>query len=123
MGFVSKGSFTVLGLTRKLRALKGALQLLMNRYMGKSDLLRLPERDSTKGFVVLSLRNSTSNHLGAQGTFKTTIFMHATLVGGGGTARGLWPRAGFGFQVSGLRVNPTPNPNRRRRRRAFSRWL
>jgi len=39
--------------------------------MGKFALLRylIPERVSTKGFVVLIIGNSRSNHSGAQGTF------------------------------------------------------
>jgi len=31
---------------------------------------QVPERVPTKSFVVLIIRNSKSNHLGAQGTFK-----------------------------------------------------
>jgi len=47
---------------------KGALQLLMNRY-GWIRFAQVPERVSTKSFVVLIIGNSKSNHLGAQGTF------------------------------------------------------
>jgi len=48
--------------------LKGALQLLINRY-GLIRFAHVPERVSTKSFVVLSIGNTISNHLGAQGTF------------------------------------------------------
>ena len=48
--------------------LKGALQLLRNRY-GSIRFAQVPERVSTKSFVVLIIGNSKSNHLGAQGTF------------------------------------------------------
>jgi len=47
---------------------KGALQLLINRY-GQICFAQVPERVSTKSFVVLIIENSKSNHLGAQGTF------------------------------------------------------
>jgi len=46
--------------------LEGALQLLMNRY-GYIRFAHGPERVLTKGFVVLIIGNSKSNHLGAQG--------------------------------------------------------
>ena len=49
---------------------KGALQLLINRY-GKIRFAQVPERVSTKSFVVLIIGNSKSFHLGAQGTFKS----------------------------------------------------
>ena len=39
----------------------------MNRY-GKIRSAQVPERVLTKGFVVLIIGNSMSNHLGAQGT-------------------------------------------------------
>jgi len=48
---------------------KGALQLLMNRY-GSNRFAQVPERVSTKSFVVLIIGNSKSNHFGAQGTLK-----------------------------------------------------
>jgi len=38
--------------------------------MGKLRFAQVPERISTKSFVVLIIGNSKSNHLGAQGTFK-----------------------------------------------------
>ena len=43
--------------------------------MVKFALLRylIPERVSTKSFVVLIIGNSKSFHLGAQGTFNTTL--------------------------------------------------
>jgi len=40
----------------------------MNRY-GSIRFAQVPERVSTKSFVVLTIGNSKSNHLGAQGTF------------------------------------------------------
>jgi len=52
-----------------LLVFKGALQLLMNRY-GTIHFAQVPERVSTKSFVVLMIGNSKSNHVGAQGTFK-----------------------------------------------------
>jgi len=51
---------------------KGALQLLINRY-GYIRFTQVPERVSTKSFVVLIIGNSKSNHFGAQGTFKLII--------------------------------------------------
>jgi len=51
---------------------KGALQLLMNGY-GYIRFAQVPERVSTKSFVVLIIGNLKSNHLGAQGTFKQFI--------------------------------------------------
>jgi len=48
---------------------KGALQLLINRY-GYIRFAHVHERVSTKSFVVLIIGNSESNHLGAQGIFK-----------------------------------------------------
>ena len=48
--------------------LKGALQLLINRY-GYTHFAQVPARVSTQSFVVLIMGNSKSNHLGAQGTF------------------------------------------------------
>jgi len=47
---------------------KDALQLLVNRY-GLFRFAQVPERVSTKSAFVLIIRNSKSNHLGAQGTF------------------------------------------------------
>jgi len=47
---------------------KGALQLLMNRY-GSICFAPVHERVSIKSFVVLIRRNSNSNHLCVQGTF------------------------------------------------------
>jgi len=44
------------------------MQLLMNQY-GYIRFAQVPERGSTKSVVVLSIGNSKSNHLGAQGTF------------------------------------------------------
>jgi len=35
---------------------------------------QVPERVSTMSFVVLSIGNSKSNHVGAQGTFKGACF-------------------------------------------------
>ena len=49
-----------------------SLQLLMNRY-GYICVAHVHERVSTQSFVVLIICNSKPNHLGAQGTFKTTI--------------------------------------------------
>jgi len=54
-----------LGLTPRF---KGALQLLINRY-GKIRFAQVPERISTKSFVVSITGNSKANYLGAQGTF------------------------------------------------------
>ena len=48
---------------------KGALQLLINRY-DEIRLAHVHERVLTKSFVVLIIGNSKSFHLGAQGTFK-----------------------------------------------------
>jgi len=49
---------------------KGApLQLLMNRDE-KNCFAQVPERVSTKNFIVLIIGNSRSIHLGAQGTVK-----------------------------------------------------
>ena len=49
---------------RKRRTgVKGALQLLMNRY-GQIRFAQVPKRVSTKSFVVLIIGNSKSNHLG-----------------------------------------------------------
>jgi len=47
---------------------KGALQLRINRYESIR-FAQVPERISTKSFVVLIIGNSKSNHVGAQGTF------------------------------------------------------
>jgi len=52
--------------------LKGALQLLINRY-GSIRFAHVHERVSTTSFVVLILGNSESNHLGAQGTFQGPV--------------------------------------------------
>ena len=46
--------------------LKGALQLLINRY-GQIRFAQIPERVSTKCFVVLIIANSKSNQLDVQG--------------------------------------------------------
>jgi len=64
----------VVGVTRQLSWLTrvrvtGALQLLMNRY-GEIRFAQVPERVSTKSFVVLIIGNSKSFHLGAQGTLR-----------------------------------------------------
>ena len=48
---------------------KGALQLLSDRY-GYILFAQVPERVSTKSFVILIIGNSKSFHLGVQGTFK-----------------------------------------------------
>jgi len=48
--------------------LKGGLQLLINRYV-QIRFAQVPERVSTKSFVILIIGNSKSFHLGAQGTF------------------------------------------------------
>jgi len=47
---------------------KGALQLLINRY-GQIRFAQVPERVSTESVVVLIIENSKSFHLGAQSTF------------------------------------------------------
>ena len=47
---------------------KGALQLLINRYC-QIRLAHVHKRVLTKSFVVLIIGNSKSFHLGAQGTF------------------------------------------------------
>jgi len=53
---------------------KGALQLLMNRY-GSIRFAQVPEQVSTtKSFVVLIIGNSKSNHFGAQGILKSMPF-------------------------------------------------
>jgi len=55
-----------------IRDVNGALQLLINRY----EYIRsaqVPERVLTKGFVVLIIRSSKSNHLSALGTFKLQL--------------------------------------------------
>ena len=52
--------------------LKGALQLLINRY-GSIRFAHVHERVSTKSFVVLIIGNPKSFHLGAQGTFNPTL--------------------------------------------------
>jgi len=49
---------------------KGALQLLINRY-GLIRFAQVPERVLTKSFVVLIIGNSKSFHIGAQGTFNS----------------------------------------------------
>jgi len=51
-----------------LRTIKGALQLLTNRY-GSTRFAQVPERGSTESFVVLIIGNLKSNDLGAQSTF------------------------------------------------------
>ena len=51
---------------------KGALQLLINRYVSIR-LAQVPERISTQSFVVLIRGNSKSFHLGAQSTFKRAL--------------------------------------------------
>jgi len=53
------------------KQLKGALQLLIHRYGSvRFAHVQVHERVSTKSFVLLSIENSKSNHLGAQSTFK-----------------------------------------------------
>jgi len=44
--------------------------------MGKIRFAQVPERVSTKSFVVLVIGNSKSNHLGAQGTLKEKLVTH-----------------------------------------------
>ena len=51
------------------RGFKGALQLLLNRYV-EIHFAQVPERVLNEVFVILVLENSKSNHLGAQGTFE-----------------------------------------------------
>jgi len=51
-------------------SLKRALELLVNRY-GSIRFAQVPERVSTQSFVVLIIGNLKSNHLGAEGTFKS----------------------------------------------------
>ena len=51
---------------------EGALRILMNRY-GSIRLARVPERVSTTSLVILSIGNSKSFHLGAQGTFDPAV--------------------------------------------------
>jgi len=51
---------------------KGALQLRGERYR-QIRFAQVPERVSTKSFVVLIIGNSKSNHLGAQGTFQSAL--------------------------------------------------
>jgi len=51
---------------------KGALQLLINRY-GYIRFAQVPERVSTKSFFVLIIGKSRSNHSGAQGTIKGAL--------------------------------------------------
>jgi len=66
----AQDGFEVLNLLYLLTCLlKGALQLLINRY-GYIRFAQVPERVSTKSFVVLIIGNSKSFHLGTQGTFK-----------------------------------------------------
>jgi len=48
----------------------------MNRY-GYIRIAHVHERVLTKSFVVLIIRNLRSNHLGAQGTFKTDTVLLA----------------------------------------------
>jgi len=48
------------------------LLILNNRY-GKIRFAQVPERVSTKSFVVLIIGTSKSNHSGAQGTFKGAL--------------------------------------------------
>jgi len=79
-------------LRERMNRVKGALQLLMNRY-GEIRFAHVHERVLAKSFVVLIIGNSKSNQLGAQGTFK-----------------------GYGLRQSrvqgpGLRVRVDPNPN------------
>jgi len=56
--------------------LKGALQLLMNRY-GSIRLAHAHERVLPKSFVVLIIGNSKSFHLSAQGTCNPTLVVCA----------------------------------------------
>jgi len=60
--------------------IKGALQLLINRY-GYIRVAQIPERGSTQSFVVLIRGDSKSNHLGVQGTFKEfrCVCMHVCM--------------------------------------------
>jgi len=53
---------------------KGALQLPINRY-GCSRFAQVPERVSTKSFVVSILGNSKSNHLGTQVGLHTRLLL------------------------------------------------
>jgi len=53
----------------RTRILKGALQLRISRYRYIHSA-QVPERVSTKSFVVSIIGNSKSSYLGAQGTFK-----------------------------------------------------
>jgi len=50
----------------------------MNRY-GLIRVAQVPERVSTKSFVVLIIGNSKSNRLGAQGTFDSPRLLLALL--------------------------------------------
>jgi len=61
--------YIYIDLDLNLERVKGALQLLINRY-GQIRFAQVPERVSTQSFVVLIIGNSKSFHLGAQGTFK-----------------------------------------------------
>jgi len=54
---------------QQVMKLKGALQLIIDRY-GQIRIAEVPERILTKGVDVLIIGHSKSNHLGAQGTFK-----------------------------------------------------
>jgi len=51
---------------------QGALQLRIDRY-GWIRFAQVPERVSTKSFVILIKGISRSNHLGAQGTVKGAL--------------------------------------------------
>jgi len=63
------GKKTTAAITRFLyKLVKGALQLMINRY-GKIRFAHVHERVSTKSFFVLIRGISKSNHLGAQSTF------------------------------------------------------
>jgi len=48
------------------------LQLLINRY-SSIGFAQVPERLSTRSFVVLMIGNSKSNQVGAQGTFELAV--------------------------------------------------
>jgi len=64
--------------TRGQSRVKGALQLLINRY-GQIHFAHVHERVSTKSFVVLIIGNSKSNHLGVQGTLNPRPWERAPL--------------------------------------------
>jgi len=57
-----------------MHLVKRAMQLLINRYR-YARFAEVPERGSTKSFVVLSIGYSNSNHLSAPGTFNMNPFL------------------------------------------------